>query len=123
MYTVQWKDTGEYLDSDNYEVSVTASKIYRTQAEITVASHSFTENYEEGKVYKDNALDVTDLPEGHYFEGKATTSIKGDPNAVTTVPNEFDVNDVKIYNSEDEDVTANFKITPVFGTITVIPVQ
>ena len=123
VYTVQWKDTGEYLDSDNYEVSVTASKIYRTQAEITVASHSFTENYEEGKVYKDNALDVTDLPEGHYFEGKATTSIKGDPNAVTTVPNEFDVNDVKIYNSEDEDVTANFKITPVFGTITVIPVQ
>ena len=123
VYTVQWKDTGEYLDSDNYEVSVTASKIYRTQAEITVASHSFTENYEEGKVYKDNALDVTGLPEGHYFEGKATTSIKGDPNAVTTVPNEFDVNDVKIYNSEDEDVTANFKITPVFGTITVIPVQ
>ncbi|MGM9643947.1 MAG: hypothetical protein ACI3X1_02565 [Eubacteriales bacterium] len=123
VYTVQWKN-GEALESGNYEIIIDNNpKIHRTKAEITVTSHSFTANYEEGKSHYDRVLDVTGLLDGYTLTGEATTSIMGDPEIKVEEKNVFNIEDIVIYDAYGNDATENFSINPVYGKITIIPKQ
>ena len=83
--------------------------------EIELTSASVTDHYKEGEVLSNSTVELTKGPlvEGHTFTAKAT----GELSSVGEVKNTIDRSSVKILDSLGNDVTSNYAITYVEGTL------
>ena len=87
--------------------------IFKNEIELTSAS--VTDHYKEGEVLSNSTVELTKGPlvEGHTLTAKAT----GELSSVGEVKNTIDRSSVKILDSLGNDVTSNYAITYVEGTL------
>ena len=83
--------------------------------EIELTSASVTDHYKEGQILRNPTVELTkgSLLEGHTLTAKAT----GELSSVGEVKNTIDRSSVKILDSLGNDVTSNYAITYVEGTL------
>ena len=123
VYTVRWKDTGNNLASENYELIVNDANICRTKANITLTSNSFTVNY-DGKYHSDPTVTCEGLPQNYRIEGCiATAQVMGNPDMTITENNTISTDNLIIYNGHTIVDLENFNIHLNEGKITIIPKQ
>ena len=83
--------------------------------EIELTSASVTDHYKEGQILSNSTVELTkgSLLEGHTLTAKAT----GELSSVGEIDNTIDRSSVKILDSLGNDVTSNYDITYVEGTL------
>ena len=87
--------------------------IFKNEIELTSAS--VTDHYKEGQILSNPTVELTkgSLLEGHTLTAKAT----GELSSVGEVKNTIDKSSVKILDSLGNDVTSNYAITYIEGTL------
>ena len=110
---------GEADVTDNYSISVVEGKLKINPRKITLTAPSKEWTY-DGTDHTDSMLSVTSgsLLEGDYISGGATGSVK---NVTDTAKDNNPVSDeIKIKHGSD-DMTENYDIAKVAGTLTITP--
>ena len=105
-----------YIVAENYNAKVGSVNILVNAREITVKPADATKKY-DGEALTSNTAKVTSaiqLAEGHKI---GTVETNGTVTAVDSVTNE--ITEITILDASDNDVTANYTITKVPGTLTV----
>ena len=123
-----WKDyfyfTIDGSETQNYRLEIVDLKgnadsdmvvwgIFKKEIELTSAS--VTDHYKEGQILSNSTVELTkgSLLEGHTLTAKAT----GELSSVGEVKNTIDRSFVKILDSFGKDVTSNYAITYIEGTL------
>ena len=106
----------EGLDvTDNYAVETLNGYLHVYRYEVTVTSHGAAATYNGGKL-TESGYDYSGLQSGHVMEVKITGAQKN----VGSSSNTFDVT---IKNRAGTDVTDQYNVVKVFGTLTVTKAQ
>ena len=123
-YFVNWTDAkGEVVSTEakynptNVTADATYTANFKQKVEITVTAKDLSKTYDGTAIQADDdAVQVTDLPEGYTYE--VTTNVSADVINVDATGQHL-IDSVKVLDSEGNDVTDQFTVKTQAGTLTI----